>query len=329
MAFQDFDEITERRRAAKEHTYKRKVVTISIVSGVALLALIGAGVFALVSRAERHQDAATATAAAVPPGDEAHSQKLIKAICNATDYSDKCEHALGQAVRNQSTGSVSPRDLLKMAIAAAKDELHSAFNKTGSLKFNSPQEKDAFVDCEALVEDAMDELDASVSAVLDDSSGSFSTKTPDLNSWLSAVISYQQTCIDGFPEGKLKSKMERIFKTSQEFTSNSLALVTQVSSLLSAFDFTEFTPRILQELAAAPSPSQAPDLRSAVSLDDYGFPSWLQEDDRKTLTTNYEKPTPNVTVAKDGSGQFKTINEAIAAIPAQYDGRYVRTIFPM
>lgn len=329
MAFQDFDEITERRRAAKEQTFKRRVVTISIVSGVALLALIGAGVFALVSRAERHQDAATATAAAVPPGDAAHSQKLIKAICNATDYSDKCEHALGQAVRNRSTASVSPRDLLKMAIAAAKDELHSAFNKTGSFKFNSPQEKAAFVDCEALVEDALDELDASVSAVLDDSSGSFSTKTPDLNSWLSAVISYQQTCIDGFPEGKLKSKMERIFKTSKEFTSNSLALVTQVSSLLSAFDFTEFTPRILQELAAAPSPTRAPDLNSAVSLDDYGFPSWLQEDDRKTLTTNYEKPTPNVTVAKDGSGQFKTINEAIAAIPAQYDGRYVRTIFPM
>lgn len=323
MAFQDFDEITERRRAAKEQNFKRRVITISIVSGVALLALIGAGVFALVSRAESHQDSATATAAAVPPADaDSQSHKIIKAICNATDYAAKCEQALSQATGNQ---TASPRDFLKAAIDAAKDELHQAFNKTSSFKFHTPQEKAAFEDCEALMEDALNELDASVSAVADDSAGGLSSRTPDLNSWLSAVISYQQTCVDGFPEGKLKSNMERLFKASREFTSNSLALVTEISNLLSAFDVTELLPRHLQELASSPAPARAPlpINMNAPSLDDYGFPAWMEEDDRRTTNANFEKPTPNVTVAKDGSGQFKTINEALAAIPATYDGRYV------
>jgi pectinesterase len=34
------------------------------------------------------------------------------------------------------------------------------------------------------------------------------------------------------------------------------------------------------------------------------------------------KITPNVIVAKDGSGQFKTIMEALAAYPKGYKGRY-------
>jgi len=329
MAFQDFDQITERRRAAKEQKFKRRVLTISIVSGVALLALIGAGFFALVSHAERHGQldaataTATATAAAVPPGDtDSHAHKIVKVICNATDYREKCEVAL----RNQT--AASPRDLLKAAIAAAKDELRRAFNKTSSLKFNSPQEKAAFEDCEGLVEDALDELDASVSTVGNNSPGTLSTKTPDLNSWLSAVISYQQTCVDGFPEGsKLKADLARLFKASKEFTSNSLALVTEISSLLSAFQLsgaTELTARHLAEIAAAPSPARAPTpVLNGPSLDDYGFPDWMEEDDRRMLKADYDKPTPNVTVAKDGSGQFTTINEAIKAIPAKYDGRYV------
>jgi hypothetical protein len=36
---------------------------------------------------------------------------------------------------------------------------------------------------------------------------------------------------------------------------------------------------------------------------------------------NQDKPKPHVTVAKDGSGDFKTFSEALAAMPTKYEGR--------
>ena len=54
-----------------------------------------------------------------------------------------------------------------------------------------------------------------------------------------------------------------------------------------------------------------------------GVPTWMNSNERRMLkgAAAGEKPKPNVVVAKDGSGEFKTINEALAAMPAKYDGR--------
>ncbi|PON49412.1 Pectinesterase inhibitor domain containing protein [Parasponia andersonii] len=319
MAFQDFDQISERRRAVREQRFRRRVI-IGVVSGFALLVLVGAGVFAVVSRAGHRQNGpanSTAATASAPTTakDVSKTDKLVKVICNATDYKDKCENTLTLALRNHSSSSHHPRDYVEMAILEARDELRRAVNKTDSLKFDTPKEKAAYEDCKVLMEDAMEELEASASAVSGNStdSGSLSSKTPQLNSWLSAVMSYQQTCVDGFPEGKLKTDMEKLFKASKEFTSNSLALISEVASFLTAFQATGTARHLL-----AKEPNSSP-----VSLDSDGFPNWIAHEDRRMLKGKSDKPTPNVTVAKDGTGDFKTISGALAAIPAKYDGRYI------
>lgn len=317
MAFQDFDQITERRRAVREQRFRKRVI-IGVVSGFALLMLIGAGAFVVVSHAGHHQNSPSTAAATAQPAPAtkgvSKADKVVKIICNATDYKEKCENTLTQAMKNQPKSSNHPKDYLKTAILAAKDELHRAFNKTESFKFNTPEEKAAFEDCKVLMEDALEELEASVSTVSGDNTepGKLSKKTPDLNSWLSAVISYQQTCVDGFPEGKLKADMGKLFKASKEFTSNSLALVSEVNSLLTAFQSTGTARHLL-----------AKEPNSPVSLDKDGFPNWIRHEDRRILKVKGDLPTPNVTVAKDGTGDFKTINEALAAMPAKYQGRYI------
>ncbi|GAV70988.1 Pectinesterase domain-containing protein [Cephalotus follicularis] len=48
----------------------------------------------------------------------------------------------------------------------------------------------------------------------------------------------------------------------------------------------------------------------------------MSHEDRRMLKVA-DKPKPNVTVAKDGSGQFKTISDALAAMPTKYQGRYI------
>jgi hypothetical protein len=125
-------------------------------------------------------------------------------------------------------------------------------------------------------------------------------------------MSYQQTCIDGFPEGKLKSDMEKTFKASKELTSNSLAMVSSLTSFMKSFPF----PAALNRRLLAKE-----DNSPALNKDD--LPGWMSNEDRRILKgASKDKPKPNVTVAKDGSGDFKTISEALAAMPAKYEGRY-------
>lgn len=59
-------------------------------------------------------------------------------------------------------------------------------------------------------------------------------------------------------------------------------------------------------------------------LDDNGYPKWFSTHDRMLLSQLQEGDLvqPNVIVAKDGSGQFTTITEAINSYPDNYQGRY-------
>uniref|UniRef100_A0A0E0AW36 Pectinesterase n=1 Tax=Oryza glumipatula TaxID=40148 RepID=A0A0E0AW36_9ORYZ len=51
---------------------------------------------------------------------------------------------------------------------------------------------------------------------------------------------------------------------------------------------------------------------------------WVNRQERRLLKAKFQnKLKPHVVVAKDGSGKFKTINDALAAMPRKYTGRYV------
>lgn len=315
MVFQDFDQISERRKAERERKF-RKRVTIGVVTGFVVLVLIAAGVVAVVANnnnSSGHSNKASGSphnnnSPSSSTNNVVKAEKVIKTICNSTDYKDKCQESLSKAAKKQPELS-QPKDFIKVAITAASDELQKAFNKTSTFNFSSPQAKAAIEDCKVLVETALNELNDTVSHIGGNATvAELSGKTPDLDSWLSAVISYQQTCVDGFPEGKLKTDMQNLFTSSKQLTSNSLALVAEVASFLSSFQ--------------TPLAGGAPATRHLLDSDSDGFPNWVAHEDRRVLKANDVKLTPNVTVAKDGSGKFKTITEALNAMPKTYQGRY-------
>ncbi|KAH8482515.1 hypothetical protein H0E87_029817 [Populus deltoides] len=280
MVFQDFDLLSERRRLERRQKLRKKIA-IAAVSGIAFFVIVGAGVFALVSN---HKSS---------PGNNGGS-------------------AVPLPVESVKPISRVSRVIKTIAIKAADEEMKKVLKKASSFKFDDPREKAAFEDCLELVENAKEELKDSVAHVGDDL-GKLAKNAPDLNNWLSAVMSYQQTCIDGFPEGKLKSDMEKTFKASKELTSNSLAMVSSLTSFMKSFPF----PAALNRRLLAKE-----DNSPALNKDD--LPGWMSNEDRRILKgASKDKPKPNVTVAKDGSGDFKTISEALAAMPAKYEGRYV------
>lgn len=308
MAFQDFESMTERRRGEKQGKLTKRIA-MGTVSAFALVTLIAVAFFVGASKWSDSSDTKPSQSPPQQAANEAsHSiNKVIKMICNSTDYQDKCENTLNRAVEADPDLS-HPKDLLKAAISATADEVNKAMNETTAFKFSTPAEKAAFEDCKVLMQDAKKELGFSVFQVGNTSDvGKLSSTTPDLNNWLSAVMSYQQTCIDGFPKGKLKDGMEKALKAVKEFTSNSLAIVSEVALLLSTFQETGHSRHLL-----------------APSLDKDGYPTWMAHEDRRMLIeAQIQNPKPNVIVAKDGSGNYNTISGALAAMPANYPGRYV------
>ncbi|KAI4335145.1 hypothetical protein L6164_013818 [Bauhinia variegata] len=325
MAFQDFDLISDRRKEERKQKIKKRIM-IAVVSILVLIGLAAAAVFVLVEQnknaGEKNENAGKGKEKKESPSTEHDSdskdglrgQKMVKTLCSSTDFKSKCETSLGNASKGDPKLN-QPKDLLEVAIKAAEEAINKAFDKSKSLKFESEKDKGAFEDCKQLIEDAKEEIGFSLSEVGKDDLKTLVNKTDDVSNWLSAVISYHETCIDGFPDGKLKTDIKNIFKDPKEFVSNALAIMSDVASLLSTFQsITVTTARhLLEDKASSPADALGKD----------GLPDWMGDDQRRVLKAADDKPTPNVTVAKDGSGQFKTISEALAAIPEKYEGRYV------
>ncbi|KAI4379598.1 hypothetical protein MLD38_005876 [Melastoma candidum] len=314
MVFQDFDHLSERRRAERQQKMRKRII-LGVISSLAIAGVIAGAVIGFVSY-YGHGGAASASSKGSSPSASgadgvpqlSHSEKAVKMMCQSTDFQDTCKSTLEKAIKKDPS-KAQPKDLVKVAVEAAREEIESAFEKLKSFKFESDREKDAFEDCKILVKYALDELELSIDGVSDISK--LSKKTHNVNNWLSAVMSYRETCVDGFPDGKTKDDVQKTLQIAKELTSNSLAIISEISSFLSTFQIPNVAParHLLEDRS---------------SLDDESIPAWINGEDRRILRAKETlKPKPHVTVAKDGSGQFKTINDAVAAIPEKHDGRYI------
>ncbi|CAK9143270.1 unnamed protein product [Ilex paraguariensis] len=312
MAFQDFDLLSERRKNERKLKL-RKRIAIAAFSSVVLILIVAAAVCAVIYRNHQTQTDQPQKKTPAPGKPVLQYEKAVKAICAPTDYKQTCESSLLKASASQPNPNPNPKDLLKAAISVAALELNKTINQTSTIKFDTPEKKAIFDDCMELLNDAKEELNSSIANVdgKEKDLGKLCSRTPDMNNWLSAVMSYQQTCIDMFPEGEVRSTLQKALKNTKELTSNALAIVSQLSSVLEAFQIPSVSRHLLESESTAPS------------LDEDGLPTWIKHEDRRMLKADDPKQTPNVTVAKDASGNFTTISAALAAMPPKYQGRYV------
>ncbi|XP_047334163.1 pectinesterase [Impatiens glandulifera] len=309
MAFQDFDYISERRKNEKKEKVKKHII-VGIVAVVVVLLLIGAVAWAVLymNHKNKNHNEDKDKEQAAPSAD-----KAIQMLCASTDYKQTCLDSLTKYVSSNPTKPKQPKELLQASISVIATDLQNVYNKISKIKFDTPELKGAFEDCKVLFEDAKEELNASIANVHKQTITKLPSSTPNLNNWLSAVLSYQETCIDGFPEGKTKTDLQSALKSVKHLTSNSLAIVNQLNALGS---INLGAGRHLLDTDQNPETPMS-------HLDDEGLPEWMSTEERRVLRSKDVKQTPNVTVAKDGSGQFNTISDALAAIPDEYQGRYV------
>ncbi|MQM00332.1 hypothetical protein Taro_033067 [Colocasia esculenta] len=318
--FQDFGPLTERRRLERQQRRKRLIV--AGVSGVIFLLLLVVGALATLHVSAAGNSSATMPSSTTPPKEIHSTTRTIKMLCSSTDYKSTCVSSLSKAVnssRGSSSSKLQPKDLIKAAVVVVTSEVAQAFSHSELIKSDDPKVKGAIEDCKELYNYAKDELKRTADGLGKNVLQQLPKREHELKNWLSAVMSYQQTCIDGFPEGEFKTNMKKAMTKAKELTSNALAIISEASSLLSSLDIQGLGlgRRRLLSREGGDCPG------CQVSHKD-GLPAWVSDADRRLLKQQQAKKLkPNVVVAKDGSGNFKTISEALAAMPAKYKGRYV------
>ncbi|XP_058753970.1 putative pectinesterase/pectinesterase inhibitor 24 [Vicia villosa] len=280
----------------------RRRITIISLSTIVLVGIVFAAVFGTVAHNNaRNND----------NNDDNNDQSLssaVKAICDVTLYKDSCESTLSPLVH--SGQQIRPEELFKLSIQVALTAVsrgveyfseHGAFDEM-NLNLDNRTKK-ALLNCKDLLDLAVDHLNSSLAY---GGKSSLVDVLEDLETWLSASGTYQQTCIDGLEEAEeaLKSNITTNLKNSTELTSNSLAIITWLNKAASSVNFR----RRLLSLSIQNEP-----------------PNWLHLNDRRKLlqADNDLKKKADIVVARDGTGKYKTISEALKHVSDKSDKRTV------
>ncbi|KAI0489454.1 hypothetical protein KFK09_029297 [Dendrobium nobile] len=168
----------------------------------------------------------------------------------------------------------------------------------------------ALSDCLELLDSSLDFLHLAFKDLYHTNS---STCRSELITVLSASITNQFTCLDGFayvPDRvvNIRPSIERFLVHIYRLVSNILALSKKIPP---------------------PPPPPPPSKPAVEAFEGYGgmkggFPGWMTWTDRRLLqATTPGGSTVNLVVAKDGSGNFTTVGEAVAAAPNNSATRFV------
>ena len=214
------------------NTQKKPFVTaVSILAILFLSLTLGAMFGVLVHMVASDPPSSSSSNSAVHDTDS-----VIKAVCNVTRYPDSCFSSI-TSLCSSSRKLTDPETIFKLSLRVSIAEL-SNFKKT---MISNSNQGAAFADCRSQIEDAVSRLNDSVVAMEVCSGGEKAlteTKISDLRTWISAAMTDQETCLDGLEEtgstalDEVKTKM----KKSQEYTSNCLAILANIHTLLRNFN---------------------------------------------------------------------------------------------
>ncbi|CDY38712.1 BnaC01g27850D [Brassica napus] len=242
------------------------------------------------------------------PYKEENVQSLVAKACQFIDAHDSCVSNIRTHIQESGHG-LTPHSVLTAAVKEAHDKAKLAMQgipTVTTLSFRS-REQIAIEDCKELVGFSVSELAWSMLEMnklhggggIDGDSHDAASAGGNLKTWLSAAMSNQDTCLEGF-EGT-ERKYEEMIK-------GSLRQVTQlVSNVLDMYTQ-------LDALPFKPSRNES----SVLS------PEWLSETDESLMTrVSPSAMHPDAVVSVDGKGKYRTINEAINEAPNHSTKRYV------
>jgi pectinesterase len=216
-------------------------------------------------------------------------------ICDQADNQESCLAMVSEVVRD--TNTIRQMDgvhQLQVFLKRSTSEIQKAMKtaKDVNHRINDPKVVAGLLDCVQLMDLSRDRILDSIVGLENITSRSLE----DAHSWLSSVLTNHVTCLDGL-HGSARTTMEPGLEDLISRARTSLAMLVAVSSPLK-------TKENIEPLNGK-------------------FPSWVTSRDRRLLQALAKELKANVVVAKDGSGNYKTVKEAVASAPNNGKTRYV------
>lgn len=233
------------------------------------------------------------------------TQAFLTVACNGVENQDLCLSNLQTTLEN--TGPPHPNSVLHAALTASLNEARHAIDMI--TKFNSLsvsyREQIAIEDCKELLDFSVSELAWSLAAMKKIRDGATNPRYQgNLKAWLSAALSNQDTCLEGFEgtDRHLENFIRGSLKQVTQLINNVLAMYTQLHSL-------PFKPSRNDSTRDGSSTSK--------------FPKWMTDGDQEFMQKSPLSMQVDAIVAQDGSGHHSTITEAIYAAPSYSKRRYI------
>ncbi|XP_076888589.1 pectinesterase-like [Bidens hawaiensis] len=223
--------------------------------------------------------------------------KAAVSQCTGALYHDLCVTTLTRIVPDLTSTSLS--NIISATVNETISDVRTTDFNVTNIRRKLPHltilEIRALEDCHTLFLDTVSQLKSAVS----DLSTSPAKKYDDLRTLLSAAMTNQDTCLDGFEGSKSQVKISRSFRKALKGISKqvsvSLALLKKINGTKSD-SFLDTSNR---------------------------FPKWVKTGDRRLQQTQTNETKYDLVVAKDGSGNFTTINEALNVAPNSSATRFV------
>ncbi|KAI3742154.1 hypothetical protein L1987_59834 [Smallanthus sonchifolius] len=163
----------------------------------------------------------SATAMATP------SLDLVQSSCLHATFPKVCIHTLSIYQGPVST----PRELAQAAIKVSISRATKASQYLSGLrKEANRREKGAVKDCASQIADSVDDLRKTLGELKELRRGTFRWQMSNAETWASAALTNEDTCLDGFKEveGKVRSDVKRKITNVAKVTSNALYLINRL-----------------------------------------------------------------------------------------------------
>ncbi|OMO91266.1 Pectinesterase, catalytic [Corchorus capsularis] len=244
--------------------------------------------------------------------------QAISKACSKTRFPNLCVNSLldfpGSLTANE-------QDLVHISFNMTLQHFSKALYTSNSISYvqMDPRVRSAYDDCLELLEDSVDALTRSLFSVVPSQDGNANSNVKpgsnqDVMTWLSAALTNQDTCAEGFEgvSGTVKDQLANQMKDLSELVSNCL-------SIFSASGGDDFSGVPIQNRRLLASDDDI----SGEHMDGENFPKWLGREERELLNTPVGAIQADIIVSKDGNGTVKTITEAIKKAPEHSSRRII------
>ncbi|XP_021278382.1 LOW QUALITY PROTEIN: probable pectinesterase/pectinesterase inhibitor 34 [Herrania umbratica] len=295
----------------KAKSNKKKLVIVSVVAlAMIIISVVCAGL--VIGLREGGAD---------PVGTQIRRKptQSISRTCGKTRFPNLCVNSLldfpGSLTANE-------QDLVHISFNMTLQHFSKALYTTTSISYvqMDPRVRSAYDDCLELLEDSIDALSRSLFSVVPSEDGNANNNNvkagtnQDVMTWLSAALTNQDTCSEGFEgvSGAVKDQVAEKMKDLSELVSNCL-------SIFAASGGDDFAGVPIQNRRLLATDDDI----SGENIDDEHFPKWLGRKERELLNAPVSTIQADIIVSKDGNGTVKTITEAIKRAPEHSTRRII------